>query len=116
MTFSIIGIDKKNKELGIACYSKAFAVGAIAPAINLEKGAVVTQSYPNVSYKEKGLELMKKFSPKKTITVLTKEDKDKEIRQVILMNKNGDSASFTGEKNVSWAGSLTGRDCFERDD
>lgn len=112
MTFTIIGIDKKNKELGIACFSKAFAVGAIAPAIDLNIGAIGTQSYPNVSYKEKGLELMKKYSPAKSISLLVNKDKDKEIRQVLLMDKNGESASFTGSKNVQWAGSLKGKDCI----
>jgi len=112
MTFTIIGIDKKNKELGIACFSKAFAVGAIAPAADLRFGAVSTQSYPNVSYKEKGIELMKKYSPEKAISILVNSDKDKEIRQVILMNKNGQSAEFTGKKNVPWAGGIKGKDCI----
>jgi len=112
MTFTIIGIDKKNKELGIACFSKAFAVGAIAPAVDLRVGALSTQSYPNVSYKEKGIELMKKYSPEKVVSILVNRDKDKEIRQVILMNKNGQSAGFTGKKNVLWAGCLKGKNCI----
>jgi uncharacterized Ntn-hydrolase superfamily protein len=109
MTFSIIGIDKKNKELGIACFSKAFAVGGIVPEVKLRIGAVCTQSYPNVSYKEQGVELMKRFSPSKVIEKLTDNDKDKEIRQVIIMDNKGESAGFTGKKNVSWAGHLSGK-------
>ncbi|MGV8151829.1 MAG: DUF1028 domain-containing protein [Candidatus Nanoarchaeia archaeon] len=112
MTFTIIGIDKKNKELGIACFSKAFAVGGIAPAIDLNIGAVGTQSYPNVLYKEKGLELMKKYPPEKTISLLIDNDSKKEIRQVLLMNKKGEVGAFTGRKNVEWAGSKIGKDCI----
>lgn len=110
MTFSIIGIDKKNKELGIACFSKALAVGGIVPEVKLEIGAVCTQSYPNVSYKKEGIELMKKFSPSNVIEVLTNKDKDKEIRQVIIMNNKGESAGFSGNKNVKWKGNLSGKD------
>lgn len=108
MTFSIIGVDKKNKELGIACFSKAFAVGGIVPEVKLKRGAVCTQSYPNVLYKEKGIELMKKYSPKKAIELLTKKDKDREIRQIIIMNSKGESAGFSGNKNVEWKGHLSG--------
>jgi uncharacterized Ntn-hydrolase superfamily protein len=109
MTFSIIGIDKKNKELGIACFSKAFAVGGIVPEVKLEIGAVATQSYPNISYKEEGIELMKKFSPSKVVEILTNKDKYDDIRQVIIMNNKGESAGFSGERNVKWKGHLKGK-------
>src|SRR3989344_4462039 len=112
MTFTIIGIDKKRKELGIACYSKAFAAGAIVPAIDLNSGVVATQAWPNVSYKEDGLKLMKKFSPENAIQIITNKDKKREFRQVILMNKSGAGFAFTGKKNTSWAGSLKGKDCI----
>jgi len=110
MTFSIIGIDKKNKEIGVACFSKAFAVGGIVPEIKLEVGAVCTQSYPNVSYKDEGINLMKKFSPDKVIEILTNKDKEKEIRQIIIMNNKGESAGFSGKKNVEWRGHTKGKD------
>lgn len=110
MTFSIIAIDKKNKEFGVACFSKALAVGGIVPEVKLKIGAVCTQSYPNVLYKEKGIELMKKYSPKKAIDLLINNDKDKEIRQIIVMNFKGESAGFSGEKNVCWKGHLSGKD------
>lgn len=108
MTFSIIAIDKKKKELGVACFSKAFAAGGIVPEAKLKLGAVATQSYPNVNYKEDGIELMKKFSPNKIINILTNKDKGKSLRQVIVMDFKGQSAGFTGKSNVSWAGHLLG--------
>jgi uncharacterized Ntn-hydrolase superfamily protein len=109
MTFSIIGIDKNKNELGIACFSKAFAAGGIVPEIKLEAGAVCTQSYPNVNYKEDGINLMKKFPPEKVIEILTSKDKKKDIRQVIIMNNHGESSGFSGNKNVEWKGHLKGK-------
>ena len=109
MTFSIIAIDRKNKELGSACFSKAFAVGGIVPEVKLKVGAVCTQSYPNVTYKEEGIELMKKYPPKKVINLLTKSDRYKETRQVIIMNSKGESAGFSGNENVGWKGHLSGK-------
>ncbi len=95
--------------MGAACFSKAFAVGGIVPEVKLKIGAVCTQSYPNISYKEEGIELMKNLSPSNVIDKLIDNDKDKEIRQVILMNSKGESAGFSGEKNVGWKGHLKGR-------
>ena len=112
MTFSIIGIDKKKKEIGVACFSKAFALGGIVPAVDFNSGAVATQSYPNVAYKKEGLELMKKFSSEKVILQMTGKDKGRDWRQVIVMNSKGESEGFTGKKNVIWAGHKKGKDCI----
>jgi len=59
MTFSIIGIDKNKKEIGMATFTKALACGTIVPETNSEIGAIATQAYPNVLYKTKGIELLK---------------------------------------------------------
>ena len=112
MTFSIIGIDKKNREIGVACFSKAFALGGIVPAVELDSGAVATQSYPNVRYKFEGLNLMKKHSPEEVIEIITGKDKEREIRQVIIMNSNGKCAGFSGRRCVGWAGQVIGKNCI----
>jgi len=110
MTFSIIGIDKKRKEIGIACFSKFIGVGGVVPEVKFNFGAIATQSYANSNYKIEGINLIKKFNPQKVINKLTKKDKSKEIRQVIIMNSKGESAGFTGKDNVFWAGHLSGKD------
>ena len=112
MTFTIIGIDKKNKEIGIACFSKALSVGGCCPAVDLNSGAVGTQAYPNVLYKEKALNLMKKYSPDKVISMLIKNDPEKQKRQVLIMNSKGQSSAFTGNQATGWKGSLKGKDCI----
>ncbi|MGV8163061.1 MAG: DUF1028 domain-containing protein [Candidatus Nanoarchaeia archaeon] len=111
MTFTIIGIDKKSKEIGVATFSKVVSVGAMVPAVDLESGVVATQAVLNVSYKENGLDLMKKHSPEKVINILTSKDKEKEVRQIILMNKKGETAVFTGDKATSWKGYAVGENC-----
>ncbi|HKL24197.1 MAG TPA: DUF1028 domain-containing protein, partial [Candidatus Nanoarchaeia archaeon] len=104
MTFSIIGIDKKRGEIGIATTTKALACGAIVPDAKANIGAIATQSYPNVSYKEKALALLKKRKePKKIIESLVKKDNKKSKRQVIIMDSKGNSAGFTGKNNIGFA-------------
>ncbi len=110
MTFSIIGFDKKTGEIGVATATKAIACGAIVPFAKANVGAVATQSYPNVLYKEKAIAFLEKGKiPEEVIKLLVEGDNRKEMRQVIVMDFNGNSAGFTGEGNVGFAGHVRGR-------
>lgn len=109
MTFSIIGIDKKHKEIGVATTTKAIACGAIVPLAKVYVGAIATQFYPNINYREKSMDLLRKFSPKETIQKLVKNDSKKHMRQVIVMNWKGESSGFTGKGNVEFACHLNGK-------
>ncbi len=110
MTFSIIGIDKKTSEIGVATATKAIACGSIVPFAKAKVGAIATQSYPNILYREEGISLLEKGkNPAEVIKLLVKDDNRKEMRQVILMDSNGKSAGFTGEGNVEFAGHLEGK-------
>ncbi|MDA7650029.1 DUF1028 domain-containing protein [Verrucomicrobiales bacterium] len=108
-TFSIVGSDPDTGELGVAVQSKIVAVGAVVPWARAGIGAIATQSFANVSYGQKGLELLKKDkSPKEVIALLTKDDAAKAYRQVGVLASNGNTANFTGEKCMKWAGGISG--------
>ena len=62
-TFSIVGRDPKNGDLGVAVQSKFFAVGAIVPWAKVGVGAVATQSWTNTTYGFKGWNFWKTASP-----------------------------------------------------
>jgi len=110
MTFSIIGIDKKTGEIGVATATKAIACGAIVPLAKFGVGGVATQSYPNILYREKAISLLEKgIKPQEIINLLVKNDQRKEMRQVIVINAGGESAGFTGNGNVDFAGHISGR-------
>lgn len=110
MTFSIVGFDPKTKELGIAVQSKFLGVGAVVPWAKAGVGAVATQSYANTAYGPKGLELMAAGkTAQETVSELTGDDEDAQLRQVGIVDANGNSATFTGEKCYDWAGGVTGR-------
>ncbi|MDE0569472.1 MAG: DUF1028 domain-containing protein [Verrucomicrobiales bacterium] len=109
-TFSIIGSDPDTGELGVAVQSKIVAVGAVVPWARAGIGAIATQSFANVSYGQKGLELLKKGkSPKDVIVLLTENDAAKAYRQVGVLASNGNAANFTGEKCMKWAGGISGK-------
>jgi uncharacterized Ntn-hydrolase superfamily protein len=109
MTFSIVGYDPIEKEWGIAVQSKFLGVGAVVPWAKAGAGAVATQSYANTAYGPKGLELMAQGkSAQETLELLLADDPDKEMRQVGLIDANGNSATFTGSACYNWAGGITG--------
>jgi uncharacterized Ntn-hydrolase superfamily protein len=74
-------------------------------------GAIATQAYTDVSYGFKGLKLLKEgFSPREALKTMLKEDPNREFRQVTIIDCQGRTAAFTGEKTVDWKGHLIGRD------
>ena len=108
-TFSIIAIDPLNGDLGVAVQSKYFSVGSIVPWIEAEVGAITTQAFVNVSYGPNGLKLLREgLSADEVINELTKNDKEREERQLGIVDAIGNVACFTGKNCLEWAGSKTG--------
>lgn len=109
MTFSIVGYDPKEKEWGIAVQSKFLGVGAVVPFAKAGIGAVATQSYANTSYGPRALQLMEEGkTAEEALEIITKDDPEKELRQVGLLDSMGNPATFTGEGCYDWAGGMTG--------
>ncbi|WP_043929939.1 DUF1028 domain-containing protein [Bacillus sp. EB01] len=109
MTFSIIGFDPVEKEWGIAVQSKFLGVGAVVPWAKAGVGAVATQSYANTSYGPRALELMAEGkTAEETLKLILEEDKEKEMRQVGIIDSFGNPATFTGSQCYNWAGGITG--------
>lgn len=109
MTFSIVGFDPNNGDLGVAVQSKFPNVGVTIPFAQAGVGAVATQSYCNTSFGPKGLALLKNgASPQQTIDILTAGDEDRDDRQVGIIDANGRAAAFTGKNCFNWAGDAVG--------
>ncbi len=109
MTFSIVGFDPKTKELGIAVQSKFIGVGAVVPWAKAGIGAVATQSYANTTFGPRGLELLEQGkTAQEVMDILIAADEDRDKRQVGIVDKNGNVATFTGKGCFDWAGGITG--------
>ncbi len=110
-TFSIVAFDPKAQELGVAVQSKYLASASIVPWCEAGVGAIATQAHANTSYGPKGLALLKEGkTPQEVVGALTGEDENSRTRQLGIVASNGESASFTGEECIGWAGGITGRD------
>lgn len=111
-TFSIVAFDPSTESLGVAVQSRYFSVGSVVPWAEADVGAIATQSFVNVSYGPRGLQLLKEGSDvDEVINRLTSEDEGRELRQVGVLDAKGRAAAYTGKKCLEWAGSKIGK-CY----
>nr|NLJ04012.1 DUF1028 domain-containing protein [Bacillota bacterium] len=111
-TFSIVGYDPETKEWGIAVQSKFLAVGSVVPWAQAGAGAVATQSYANTTFGPEGLKLLAEGkTAAEALEILIEGDPGRALRQVGIVDRQGNAASYTGEKCHDWAGGVTGR-CY----
>lgn len=110
MTYSIVGYDPEEKEWGIAVQSKFLGVGSVVPFAKAGVGAVATQSYANTSYGPHALQLMEEGkTAEEALDIITKDDPERPLRQVGMIDAGGNPATFTGEGCYDWAGGQTGK-------
>lgn len=108
-TFSIVGADPDTGDLGVAVASKFLAVGHVVPWARLGVGAVATQALANVRFGPRALVLMSRgLAPGDVIMRLVESDPKRDHRQIGIVNKKGEAASYTGSKCMAWAGHVVG--------
>lgn len=109
-TYSIVAYDENTGQLGVAVQSHWFSVGSLVPWVKAGVGAVATQSFVKVEYGPNGIKLMDKgFSAEEALNILTKEDEHSEVRQVGMVDVNGNAGAFTGEACIQFAGHIVGK-------
>src|SRR5436309_9187778 len=109
-TFSIVARDSQTGELGVAVQSHWFAVGPTVPWAEAGVGAVATQSFADPSYGKLGLDLLRagKSAPD-ALRGLLSGDASCEVRQVAMVDADGNVATFTGARDIIAAGGLAGK-------
>jgi uncharacterized Ntn-hydrolase superfamily protein len=108
-TFSIVALDPRTGELGVAVQSRFFGVGSVVPWARAGVGAVATQSYANTRYGPEGLALLAAGrTPEEALRALTAADPEAARRQAGMVDARGRVAAFTGTNCHAWAGHFTG--------
>jgi len=111
MTFSIVARCPKTLALGVSVSTAVPAVGSVVPHVEAKVGAIATQGQTNIFYGINGLKLLKMgFSPQTALDAMLKEDSKREKRQVVIIDKDGRTAAFTGKETLEWKGHLVGED------
>jgi len=108
-TFSIVARDPVTGEMAVGVQSHWFSVGTAVPWGEAGVGVVATQSFVNKSYGIKGLQLMKNGMPApKAMEALLAKDPGREVRQVAMIDTNGNVGTYTGKNCIDYASQVTG--------
>src|SRR5271156_6808577 len=109
-TYSIVAIDKRSGEMGVAVQSHWFSVGSVVTWGEAGVGVVATQAFVEGSYGPLGLALMKGGkTPQQALKSLLATDPRPEVRQLAMLDTRGRVAAHTGRKCLPEAGHITGR-------
>ncbi|HYM93157.1 MAG TPA: DUF1028 domain-containing protein [Chitinophagaceae bacterium] len=109
-TFSIVARDSVTGEMGEAVQSHWFSVGTSVSWAEAGVGAVATQSFVNKSFGIRGLDLLRRgLTAQQALDVLLSDDAGREVRQVAIIDTNGNVATHTGKGCIQFATQIQGR-------
>ncbi|MCZ6702826.1 MAG: DUF1028 domain-containing protein, partial [Ignavibacteria bacterium] len=108
-TYSIVARDPETGEMGVAVQSHWFSVGSIVGWGEAGVGVVATQSFVNVSFGPRGLELLKSGkNAQETVDELISQDEGRDVRQLAILSTSGSVAAYTGKNCIPGAGHIVG--------
>ncbi len=108
-TFSIAAYDPDEQAWGVAVASKFLAAGALVSWARAGAGAIATQSYANVTYGSRGLDMMEQgLTAHEVLNTLIEADDGRAQRQVGIVDSFGNAAAHTGASCYDYAGHVLG--------
>ncbi|WKK67183.1 DUF1028 domain-containing protein [Lutimonas zeaxanthinifaciens] len=109
-TFSIVARDARTGEMAVGVQSHWFSVGTIVSWGKSGVGVVATQSFVNPAYGPEGIALMEKGkNAEEALDFLVAQDEGRDVRQVAMLDVNGNVSAHTGKKCIASAGQITGK-------
>lgn len=106
MTFSIVARDPATGAFGVATATAGPMVGALVPHIRRGVGAAATQAMTNPYLAIDALGAMDGVAPAQALREALADDKDADLRQVILVGIDGVAAGWTGARCIGFAGHI----------
>ena len=101
-TYSIVARDPDTGQLGAAVQSHWFSVGSVVIWAEPGIGAVATQSFVEPSYGPLGLQLMRAGKDSnQALRALLAVDEHEDVRQIGMVDANGNVANHTGANAIS---------------
>lgn len=108
-TYSIVARDPETGEMGVAVQSHWFSVGSIVSWGEAGVGVVATQSFVNPAFGPDGLNLLKSgMSASEVVDLLISKDEGRDVRQLAILDVNGNVKSYTGKNCIPGAGNIVG--------
>jgi uncharacterized Ntn-hydrolase superfamily protein len=108
-TYSIVARDPQTGEMGVAVQSNWFSVGSLVSWAEAGVGAIATQSFVNVSFGPRGLEMLRSGkTAQEVLKELIDADEGRDVRQLAIVDAKGNVAAHTGKKCIPAAGHFVG--------
>ena len=108
-TYSIVARDPETGEMGVAVQSHWFSVGTAVNWAEAGVGVVATQSFTNKSFGIRGLAFLRNgLTAQQALDSLLVSDEAREVRQVAIVDINGNVAVHTGKKCIQYASHISG--------
>ena len=108
-TYSLVARDPETGEMGVAVQSHWFSVGSIVSWGEAGVGVVATQSFVNPAFGPDGLALLKSgMTASEVLDKLITEDEGRDVRQLAILDVNGNVKSYTGKNCIPGAGNIVG--------
>ncbi|MDF7647554.1 DUF1028 domain-containing protein [Pantoea sp. Acro-805] len=112
MTISIAARCPESGQLGIAISSSSIAVGARCPWLVSGIGAVSSQNITLPALGQQILALLESgLTPQQAMKSALAEDRYSEYRQVTVIDVNGNSTAFSGDKTLGIHHVAQGKNC-----
>ena len=109
MTFSMVARCPSTGMLGVVTCTTGRAVGSSVPHAEEDVGAIATQHSTNIFHGINGLRLLKLgFEPLQVLKSTLALDTHPELRQVLIVDRQGRTAAHTGDENTEWCGHIQG--------
>ncbi len=108
-TYSIVARDTVTGNMGVAVQSHWFSVGSLVTWGKAGVGVVATQSFINPSFGPRGLNLLENgLTPKMSVENLLELDEGRNVRQLAILDVNGNVEAYTGANCIEAAGHIVG--------
>ena len=108
-TYSIVALDERTGELGVAVQSHWFSVGPLCAWARAGVGAVATQSVVEPAYGPNALDrLSEHVNAQQALGELLAADPLAAVRQVAVIDARGTIGTHTGKDCIAHAGHVVG--------
>lgn len=112
MTFSVLARCEQTGQFGMAIATRPIAIGAKCPFVRPHIGGLVVQANGDPRLGPLGLKLLEMgYSAAKVLKELEESDGPDNIewRQIMVIDKDGNTAARTGASNEEWRGHIAKR-------
>jgi len=108
-TYSIVARDSITGQMAVAVQSHWFSVGSLVAWGKSGVGVVATQSFVNPAYGPRGISKLESgLNAQKVLSDLLADDDGRNVRQVAIVDSEGNVAAHTGEKCIAFANHIEG--------